>query len=64
MIRIYHGPGQARSARLGLAVPHSRELAPPAKTVGFEISDFLQFENIKKRDVFRLFLLELICHGS
>ena len=24
VIRIYHGPGQSRSARLGLVVPHSR----------------------------------------
>ena len=72
VIRMYHGPGQARhgpgqarSARPGLAVPQSRELAPPAKTVRFEISEFLQFENITKRDVFQLFsLLELKCHGS
>ena len=55
MIRIYHG--QARSVRLGLAVPHSRELAPPAKTVGFEISEILQLENITKRDVFGGFSL-------
>ena len=38
VIRMYHGPGQARSIRPDLAVPHSRELVPPAKIVGFEIN--------------------------
>ena len=52
MIRKCHGPGQARSARIDLAAPHSRELAPPAQTVGFEMSEILQFENITKRDDF------------
>ena len=55
VIRMYHGPGPARSARPGLAVPRSRDLAPPANTVGFQILDFLQFDNITKRDVFQLF---------
>ena len=31
------GAGWARRRRLGPARPHLRELAPPAKTVGFEI---------------------------
>ena len=52
VIRIYHGPGQERSARLGLAVPHSRELTPPAKTVGFEMSEFLQFETVSRNATF------------
>ena len=37
------GAGWARRHRRGPARPHLRELAPPAKTVGFEILDFLQF---------------------
>ena len=37
VIRIYHGRGQAQSARPGLAMPYSRELAPPAKLVGLKI---------------------------
>ena len=36
----------ARSARPGLAVPHPQELAPSTKPVGFEISFFLQVENM------------------
>ena len=47
------GAGWARRRRLGLARPHLGELATPAKTVGFEILDFLQFENITKRDIKR-----------
>ena len=47
------GAGWARRRRLGPARSHLRELAPPAKTVGFEILDFLQFENITKRDIKR-----------
>ena len=49
------GPGarSARRRRLGPARPHLRELAAPAKTVAFEILDFLQFENITKRDIKR-----------
>ena len=47
------GAGWARPRRLGPARPHLRELAPPAKTVGFETSDYLQFENITKRDIKR-----------
>ena len=47
------GTGWARRRRLGPARPHLRELTPPAKTVGFEISDFLEFENITKRDIKR-----------
>ena len=31
VIRMFHWPGQARLARLGLAVPHWRDLAPPVK---------------------------------
>ena len=61
---IYHGPGQAPSVPLDLAVPHSRELAPPAEIVRFKISDFLHFENITKRDVFRLSSLDLKWHES
>ena len=53
VIRIYDGPGYARSTRPGLAVPHSRELATTVKFVGFEISK-----------PFFFFLLELKCHGS
>ena len=37
------GAGWARRRRLGPARPHLRELAPPAKTVGFEILDVLEF---------------------
>ena len=46
------GPGAsgARRRRLGPARPHLRELAPPARTVGFEILDFLQFYK-KSRNV-------------
>ena len=47
------GAGWARRRRLGPARPHLRELAPPAKTVGFEILDFLEIENITKRDIKR-----------
>ena len=47
------GVGWARLLRLGPAGPHLRELAPPAKTVGFEILDFLEFENITKREIKR-----------
>ena len=47
------GAGWARCRRLGPAIPHLRELAPLAKNVGFEISDFLEFENITKRDIKR-----------
>ena len=47
------GAGWARRGRPGPARPHLRELAPPAKTVGFEILDFLQFEDITKRDIKR-----------
>ena len=36
------GAGWARRRRRGPARPHLQELAPPAKTVGFEILDFLQ----------------------
>ena len=59
------GPGAVGPARPGLAVPHQRQLAPPANTVRFEISEFLQFENITKRvTFFWLFSLELTLHGS
>ena len=44
------GAGWVRRRRLGPARPHLRELAPPAKTVGVEILDFLHFDNITKRD--------------
>ena len=37
---------QVLSALPGLAVPHSRKLAPPAKAVAFEILDFLQVDDI------------------
>ena len=47
------GAGWARRRRLGPARPHLRELAPPAKNVAFEILDFVQFENITKRDIKR-----------
>ena len=47
------GAGWARRRRLGPARPPLRELAPPAKTVGFEILDFLEFDNITKRDIKR-----------
>ena len=47
------GAGWARRRRRGPARPHLRVLAPPAKTVGFEIMDFLEFENITKRDIKR-----------
>ena len=47
------GAGWAGRRRLGPARPHLRELAPAAKTVGFEILDFLEFESITKRDVKR-----------
>ena len=42
------GLGQALSARPG-STPHPR-VGPTVKTVGFEIFDFLEFENITKRD--------------
>ena len=44
------GAGWARRGRRRTARPHLRELAPPAQIVGFEILDFLQVENITKRD--------------
>ena len=47
------GAGWARRRWPGPARPHLRELAPPAKTVGIEMLDFLQFENIAKRDIKR-----------
>ena len=47
------GAGWARCRRLVPAIPHLRELAPLAKNAGFEISDFLEFENITKRDIKR-----------
>ena len=49
------GAGWARRGRPRPARSHLRELAPPAKTVGFEILvlDFLQLENITKRDIKR-----------
>ena len=47
------GAGWARRRRLGPARLHLRELAPPAKTVGFEILDFSEFEYITKRDIKR-----------
>ena len=42
------GAGWARRGRPGPARPHLRGLALPAKTVGFETLDFLQFFFIKK----------------
>ena len=39
------GEGWARRRRLGPARPHLRELAPPAKAVGFEILDFYKLIN-------------------
>ena len=36
------GAGWARRRRLGPARPHLRELSPPAKTVEFEILDFMK----------------------
>ena len=47
------GAGWARRRRLGPAPPHLRELAPPAKTVGFEILDFSELENVTRRDIKR-----------
>ena len=49
------GAGWARRRRLGPARPHLREMAPPAKTVGFEILDFLEFGNNTKRDISGIF---------
>ena len=45
------GLGQAPSARPGSTPPP--RVGPPAKIVGFEILDFLEFENITKRDIKR-----------
>ena len=47
------GAGWARRGRPGPARPHLRKLAPYAKTLEFEILDYLQFENITKRDMTR-----------
>ena len=61
------GAGWARRRRLGPARPHLRELAPPAKTGGKEILDFLEFQNITKRDknvTYQLFSLGMECHES
>ena len=44
------GAGWARRGRPGPARHHLRELAPPAKAIGFEILDFLEIENNAKRD--------------
>ena len=38
------GAGWARRRRPGPGRPHLRELAPPAKTVGFEILDFYKLK--------------------
>ena len=45
------GLGQAPSARPGSTPPPI--VGPTAKIVGFEILDFLEFENITKRDIKR-----------
>ena len=45
------GLGQVPSARPGSTPPP--RVDPPAKIVGFEILDFLEFENITKRDIKR-----------
>ena len=47
------GAGWTSRGRPRPARPHLRELAPPAKIVGFEALDFLQFESITKRDIKR-----------
>ena len=51
--RARPGAGWARRGRPGPARPHLRKLAPYAKTLEFEILDYLQFENITKRDMTR-----------
>ena len=43
--------GQAPSARPGSTPPP--RVGPPGKIVGFEILDFLEFENMTKRDIKR-----------
>ena len=58
------GPGAVGSARLD---PTSESWPHPQKTVGFEMLDFLQFENITKRDVKRdtsAISLGVKCHQS
>ena len=47
------GAGWALRRRLGPARPHLRELAPPAKTVGFEIWVFYSLKISRKRDIKR-----------
>ena len=49
--RAWPGAGWAGRGRPGPTWPHLRELAQPVKTVGFEMLDFSQFENITKRDI-------------
>ena len=66
--------GWARRRRLGPARPHFRGLAPPAKAVGLEIMDFLEFENITKRgikrDISAIFVrngmswIVILCHAQ
>ena len=67
---MYRGPGQARSARPGVVVPHSRELVPPIKVVVLKVSDLFYFEEITKCDVFRVFhqndksRIVMFCHAK
>ena len=35
-------------------------VAPPANTLGFELFDFIQFENIAKRDIKRIVYARLV----
>ena len=54
------GAGWARRRRLGPARPHLRELAPPAKTVGFETLDFYNLKlsrNVTQKVTCQLFSL-------
>ena len=48
------GLGQAPSARPASTPPP--RVGPPAKIVGFEILDFLEFESITKRDISAIFV--------
>ena len=54
------GAGCARRRRLGPARSNLRESAPPAKTVGLKILDFLEFVikfgNTTKRDISAVFV--------
>lgn len=50
---MHHWPGLARLIRLSLTVPYPQELTPPTETI--ELSELLQIENMKERDVFQVF---------